>query len=316
MPASPTATPRAHQGRQHPLPRRGGRRIRRQVGHRLRRDGPAPGAGEARRRRSAGLEGRSFADGLEIGSGTGYFSLNLLQLGIDRAPDRDRHLARHAAPSLIDRRGARARGSRRSGPRPSRFLSPTRASTSSSATRCSTTFPTSSAPSRSSIESCGPAAWSPSAASHRATATRWRRCPSAPALLLAPAWRRAGRRRAAAGPRVRAVARPRPRGRGRRARLRSLRASPHAGRRRLRPLQGPAARSFSPTPGDGGCAPSRRAPSPNRSPGAGASFAFRSYLALQTGRQPLARAAPAARALLQPAGLGAAGRPSRARAAA
>ncbi len=28
-----------------------------------------------------GLEGRSFGDGLEIGSGTGYFSLNLLQLG-------------------------------------------------------------------------------------------------------------------------------------------------------------------------------------------------------------------------------------------
>jgi ubiquinone/menaquinone biosynthesis C-methylase UbiE len=29
-----------------------------------------------------GLDGRSFGDGLEIGSGTGYFSLNLMQLGI------------------------------------------------------------------------------------------------------------------------------------------------------------------------------------------------------------------------------------------
>ncbi|MBW8058842.1 MAG: class I SAM-dependent methyltransferase [Solirubrobacterales bacterium] len=29
-----------------------------------------------------GLGGRSFGDGLEIGSGTGYFSLNLLQLGV------------------------------------------------------------------------------------------------------------------------------------------------------------------------------------------------------------------------------------------
>ncbi len=29
-----------------------------------------------------GLDGRSFGDGLEIGSGTGYFSLNLLQLGV------------------------------------------------------------------------------------------------------------------------------------------------------------------------------------------------------------------------------------------
>jgi len=29
-----------------------------------------------------GLKGRSFGDGLEIGSGTGYFSLNLLQLGV------------------------------------------------------------------------------------------------------------------------------------------------------------------------------------------------------------------------------------------
>jgi ubiquinone/menaquinone biosynthesis C-methylase UbiE len=29
-----------------------------------------------------GLDGRSFGDGLEIGSGTGYFSLNLVQLGV------------------------------------------------------------------------------------------------------------------------------------------------------------------------------------------------------------------------------------------
>src|ERR1700690_3613424 len=29
-----------------------------------------------------GLSGRSFGDALEIGSGTGYFSLNLLQLGV------------------------------------------------------------------------------------------------------------------------------------------------------------------------------------------------------------------------------------------
>jgi ubiquinone/menaquinone biosynthesis C-methylase UbiE len=29
-----------------------------------------------------GLDGQHFGDGLEIGSGTGYFSLNLLQLGV------------------------------------------------------------------------------------------------------------------------------------------------------------------------------------------------------------------------------------------
>ena len=43
----PHRHPGAHQGRQHPLPRRGGRRIRRQVGHRLRRHRPGAGAAEA-----------------------------------------------------------------------------------------------------------------------------------------------------------------------------------------------------------------------------------------------------------------------------
>ncbi len=52
------------------------------MGHRLRRDRDAPGSRqglEGARRRAAN---RPFGDALEIGSGTGYFSLNLLQLGL------------------------------------------------------------------------------------------------------------------------------------------------------------------------------------------------------------------------------------------
>ena len=182
-----------------------------------------------------GRDGARFGDALEIGSGTGYFSLNLLQLGRDRAADRDRHLAGDA--------GARSRATAEAlglevddgrAPRPRSCPSRTRASTSSSATPSSTTSPTSSAPSPSSAACCARAARSPSPASPRATATASRRCRSAPgcsprrpggALIGA---RRARRRRG------RAVRRPRARGRGRRPRLRPRRPAPPAARRRLR----------------------------------------------------------------------------------
>ena len=88
------------------------------------------------------IDERGFGDGLEIGSGTGYFSLNLVQLGVDRAADRDRHLAGDAAALLGHRRGPRARRPRPSPPRPRSCPSRTRASTSSSATPSSTTSPT------------------------------------------------------------------------------------------------------------------------------------------------------------------------------
>ncbi len=44
-----------------------------------------------------GLEGERFGDGLEIGSGTGYFSLNLLQLGIV-----ERLTATDISPGMLD----------------------------------------------------------------------------------------------------------------------------------------------------------------------------------------------------------------------
>jgi ubiquinone/menaquinone biosynthesis C-methylase UbiE len=45
-----------------------------------------------------GLRGRSFGDGLEIGSGTGYFSLNLLQLGVI-----ERLTATDISPGMLQR---------------------------------------------------------------------------------------------------------------------------------------------------------------------------------------------------------------------
>ena len=45
-----------------------------------------------------GLGGRSFGDGLEIGSGTGYFSLNLMQLGVI-----ERLTATDISPGMLER---------------------------------------------------------------------------------------------------------------------------------------------------------------------------------------------------------------------
>jgi ubiquinone/menaquinone biosynthesis C-methylase UbiE len=50
-----------------------------------------------------GLKGRSFGDGLEIGSGTGYFSLNLLQLGVI-----ERLTATDISPGMLSRLSATA----------------------------------------------------------------------------------------------------------------------------------------------------------------------------------------------------------------
>ena len=105
-----------------------------------------------------GLDGRRFGDALEIGSGTGYFSLNLVQLGLierltatdispgmlkrlaataDGARDRRRHHRRHRG------RGAAVRR-RELRPRPR-------------ATPSSTTSPTSTRPSPNSGGCCVPA---------------------------------------------------------------------------------------------------------------------------------------------------------------
>lgn len=52
-----------------------------------------------------GLDGQAFGDGLEIGSGTGYFSLNLLQLGVVR-----RLTATDISPGMLDRLARTATG--------------------------------------------------------------------------------------------------------------------------------------------------------------------------------------------------------------
>ena len=97
------------------------------------------------------------------------------------------------------------------------------ASTSSSATPCCITCPTWPAPSASSGACCARAAWSPSAASRRATATASRRCRSAARWR----WRRCGAR--CSGP-ARATATAERRRRGGPARAGRGRARVHAGR--------------------------------------------------------------------------------------
>src|SRR4029077_3618457 len=63
-----------------------------------------------------GDDGQTFGDALEIGSGTGYFSLNLVQLGLI-----GRLTATDISPGMLDRLGghgerAGARGGRPRGP--------------------------------------------------------------------------------------------------------------------------------------------------------------------------------------------------------
>ena len=73
----------------------GGRRLRRQVGHRLRRRSAGRRSSASCARRSARGAAASTRS-LEIGAGTGYFSLNLLRAGVVGARDVHRHLARDA----------------------------------------------------------------------------------------------------------------------------------------------------------------------------------------------------------------------------
>ena len=121
---------------------------------------------------------RRFERSLEIGAGTGYFSLNMLQAGVvgdavctDISPgmlDALQAQRRAPRPRRRDRR-LRRRGAAVRGRRPS---------TSSSATRCCTTCPTSTAPSASSAACCARAGGCSSPASPRATATASPTCPS------------------------------------------------------------------------------------------------------------------------------------------
>ena len=93
---------------------------------------------------------RGFARSLEVGAGTGYFSLNLLRAGIVRDAT-----CTDISPGMVRTLSGERRASRadRQEPPRRRRVAPVRrrkASTSCSDTRCSTTYPTSSARSRSS----------------------------------------------------------------------------------------------------------------------------------------------------------------------
>ena len=131
-----------------------------------------------------------FARSLEIGSGTGYFTLNLMQDGVIAAGVCTRRLARHARRAARQRRAARPR--RRDGrlrrrraavrgrelrprARPRGAAPPARAGARRSRSCCAC---------------CAPAACCCSPASRRATATASRRLPKRAGLAVAPLWRR------------------------------------------------------------------------------------------------------------------------------
>ena len=106
MPASPTATPehikdvntRYHDAAAHEYDAKWGI------------DFGATGQRQVRlklEKALGGLDGERFGDGLEIGSGTGYFSLNLVQLGIV-----ERLTATDISPGMLERLGGDRRGDR------------------------------------------------------------------------------------------------------------------------------------------------------------------------------------------------------------
>ena len=137
-------------------------------------------------RKALGHEPRRYTRALEIGAGTGYFSLNLLRAGVigeavatDISPGMLARLERSAAELElpVETAACEARSCR----------STTTRSTWCSATPCSITCPIWTPPSASSGACCARAAWWPSAASRRTTATasprgrsaaptRWLRC--------------------------------------------------------------------------------------------------------------------------------------------
>ena len=114
--------------------------LRRQVGHRLRR--LRAGAGPRASSQGARPRPARYTGSLEIGAGTGYFSLNLLQSGVVRDA-----VGTDISPGMLVAlecyAPARAVGRDRAPATPRTFRSRTRRSTSSSDTRCSTTCLTS-----------------------------------------------------------------------------------------------------------------------------------------------------------------------------
>ena len=160
--------------------------------------GQAQVLGKLRKLLGAELD-RGYDRSLEIGAGTGYFSLNLLQAGVvSEATCTDISPGMLSTPGGATRSGSASR-SRPRAPTPSRCRSPTRALTSCSAMPSFTTCPTCAAPSPSFTACCGRGAGSCSPASRRGSGTGSPPFPSAGPTRLAPAWRRLLRARPAGG---------------------------------------------------------------------------------------------------------------------
>ena len=250
---------------------------------------------------------RPFGDALEIGAGTGYFSLNLLQLGmIERATATD------ISPGMLrgargDRRRARRRGRDRRRPTPRSCPSRTRASTSSSATPSCTTSPTSSGPSREFRRVLRPGG--ARRLLRRALALR------RPARRAAEARRRWPPRRSGAARSAPAARAPTPEAEqsttATRSRARSTSTPsprPTCGamlaRRRLRAIRGSRGEELLANVYGWGLRTLESTAEPDQVSERWRRFAFRSYIALQRVDTAPARAAPARRALLQPRALG------------
>ena len=250
-----------------------------------------------------GLKGRSFGDALEIGSGTGYFSLNLVQLGVI-----ERLTATDISPGMLKRLAATAEA-----------LGLDDVTTVETEAEV-LPFEDESfdlvlghavlhhipdldkafAEFRRVLRPGGMIAFAGEPSRYGDTLAA---LPKRAGLALAPVWRRA------IGARERAVAEaeqsdgPLAGGRGRRPRLRPRRPAPPAPRRRLRAAprrrRGAALQRLGLGPAHGRV--ERRA---------GVDLLRLAPLRLQQlhrpaeGRHPRARALPAGRALLQPAGLG------------
>ena len=123
-----------------------GRRLRRHRAHQVR----------GKLHKLLGKPLPTFGRSLEIGAGTGYFTLNMLQDGVVREA-----VATDISPGMLDALQANAQriGVARARPSPATprtCRSTTTRSTSCSGTRCCTTSPTSTARSRSSGACCAP----------------------------------------------------------------------------------------------------------------------------------------------------------------
>ena len=102
---------------QHPVSRRPGLELRLEVGNQFRQGRPGPGRGQAAQAARPATLHRGFDRSLEVGAGTGYFSLNLLRAGIVREAT-----CTDISPGIVRRwrRTPSASGSRSGPPAPTR----------------------------------------------------------------------------------------------------------------------------------------------------------------------------------------------------